>query len=142
LDKDFDGWNIQKKVIEDRSADVLFHASEIWWCSVGINIATESCGKGSNFRRPVLVLRKLSRSSFIGIPLTSQPKTGTWFAEISVHGEPRWALLYQIRMFSTNRLQRRMTTLEAVDMVKIKQNLETLLELSNSSPEPEFRIGG
>jgi mRNA interferase MazF len=127
--KDFDRWNIVKQQHETRSPDLLYHTGEIWWCTIGINIGVESCGKGGYFRRPVLVLKKLSRKCFIGIPLSTQAKTGSWFQEIIIHDNPRWALLYQIRSFSTNRLQRRLATLEGADFLLIKQKLKTLLEL-------------
>jgi mRNA-degrading endonuclease toxin of MazEF toxin-antitoxin module len=131
MKKDFDAWNSTKKQLEDRKKDFLFSEREIWWCSVGLNVATESCGKGETYQRPVLILKKLSRNSFIGIPLSTQEKNGTWFTDVSVHGEKRYVLLYQIRMFSTNRFQRRLATLDDADFNKVKEKLETLLELPN-----------
>lgn len=131
MNKDFDKWNEKKKILEKRSSDFLFHSGEIWWCSVGLNIAMESCGKGIEFQRPVLVLKKLSRTIFIGIPLSSKKKIGSWFIDITIHGEKRFALLYQIRMFSTNRFQRRLAALDDNDFSRIKEKLEALLELSN-----------
>jgi mRNA-degrading endonuclease toxin of MazEF toxin-antitoxin module len=129
--KDFDKWNIEKKRLESLKSHFLFKSGDIWWCSVGLNIKEESCGKGLQYRRPVLVLRKLSRTTFIGIPLSTQKKEGSWFCDITVLGKKEYVLLYQIRMFSTNRFQRRMTTLDDNDFTKVKQKLEVLLELSN-----------
>lgn len=129
MEKDFDKWNSKKKGLEKLSARFLFKTGEIWWCSVGLNIMAESCGKGENFQRPVLVLKKLSVENFIGIPLSSKKKEGTWFCEITVHGEKRYALLYQIRMFSANRFQRRLASLDDADFKKVKEKLEALLEL-------------
>ncbi len=71
----------------------------------------------------------MSAESFIGIPLSTQEKTGTWFIDITIHGEKRYALLYQIRMFSTNRFQRRLTSLDDTDFIRVKEKLEALLEL-------------
>jgi mRNA interferase MazF len=130
MKKDFDTWNSKKKVIEEKQTKYLFKTGDIWWCSVGINVQSESCGKGEEYQRPVLILRKLSANSFIGIPLSTQKKEGSWFADITVHNEVRYALLYQIRMFSTNRFQRRLATLDDNDMAKVKKKLETLLEFS------------
>ena len=130
MKKDFDKWNIEKKRIESIQSNFLFKSGDIWWCSVGLNIKEESCGKGDMFRRPVLVLRKLSKTTFIGIPLSTQKKEGSWFCDISILSKTQYVLLYQIRMFSTNRFQRRITTLDDSDFKKVKQKLETLLELS------------
>ena len=130
--KDFDKWNEKKKLLETSDLKLYFHEGEIWWCSIGINIAKESCGKGHTFRRPILILKKLSPTTFIGIPLSTQPKHGSWFQMVKVFGINRYALLYQIRMFSTNRFQRRMTAVNKDDFIKVRQKLETLLELSHS----------
>jgi len=97
--------------------------------SVGLNIKTESCGKGKDFQRPVLILKKLSKDNFIGIPLSTKKKEGTWFCEITVRGEKRYALLYQIRMFNIIRFQRRFASLDDTDIKKIKEKLKQLLEL-------------
>jgi mRNA-degrading endonuclease toxin of MazEF toxin-antitoxin module len=130
MEKDFDIWNQKKKQIEIRDKDFLFHTGEVWWCSIGLNIATESCGKGLDYQRPVLIIKKLSRTSFIGVPLSTQEKTGTWFTTITLQSEKRYVLLYQVRMFSTKRFQRRLATLDDSDMLKVKEKLKLLLELS------------
>ena len=129
MEKDFDKWNSKKKELEKLSKKFLFRTGDIWWCSIGLNVKAESCGKGEDYQRPVLVLRKLSGENFIGIPLSSRKKEGTWFCEITVHGEKRYALLYQIRMFSINRFQRRLALLDETDLKKVKEKLEALLEL-------------
>ncbi len=129
--KDFDQWNKKKKELENKKRDLLFHTGEVWWCAVGMNIAEESCGKGETYRRPVLVFKKLSRNNFIGIPLSMQEKIGSWFIDIPIQGQKRFALLHQIRMFSTNRFQRRLTTLDSADFARVKEKLEALLELSH-----------
>lgn len=130
MEKDFDKWNLRKKELEKLETKFLFKTGEIWWCSVGLNIKAESCGKGDSFQRPVLIIRKLSSVSFVGIPLSSKKKDGTWFCEITVRGEKRYALLYQIRMFSINRFQRRLAFLDDADFKKVKEKLKALLELS------------
>ncbi len=129
MEKDFDQWNIKKKRLEEIKERFLFKQGEIWWCSVGLNIKNESCGKGKEYQRPVLILKKLSSESFIGVPLSTKEKTGSWFIEITLHGEKRCALLYQIRMFSTNRFQHRLAALDNTDFDRVKEKLKTLLEL-------------
>lgn len=130
MDKNFDDWNNKKKVLENRQEKFLFKEGDIWWCSVGLNIKEESCGKGEDFQRPVLVLKKLSGNSFIGVPLSTKEKIGTWFTDINIFNEKRCVLLYQIRMFSSNRFQRRLATLDDNDFSKVKEKLKALLELS------------
>ncbi len=129
--KDFDKWNEKKKLLDKKDINFFFKESEVWWCSVGINVAVESCGKGNTFRRPILILKKLSNDAFIGIPLSTQSKFGSWFTFVSILGLKRCALLYQVRMVSANRLQRRVTALDSEDFALVKQKLEKLLELCN-----------
>ncbi len=129
MEKDFDKWNNVKKGLENNQGKFFFKEGEIWWMSVGLNIANESCGKGDIFRRPVLVLRKLSGNSFVGLPLSSKEKIGSWFAEVSISNQKRCVLLYQIRMFSTNRFESRMATLDDNDFKNVKEKLGQLLKL-------------
>ena len=85
----YDLWNEQKKVLAVTQKKILFKEGDIWWCSLGLNIGTESYGKGETFRRPVLIIKKLSGDACITLPLTSKQKIGTWFAEITVHQEKK-----------------------------------------------------
>src|SRR3989338_2328477 len=87
MQKDFDQWNKHKKNLDGLKKDLLFKQGEVWWCAVGANIAEESCGKGEFFGRPVLVLKKLSGRNFIGIPLSTKSKIGTWFTDVRVQGQ-------------------------------------------------------
>lgn len=129
MEKDFDKWNNKKKLFEKSNARFLFKTGEIWWCSVGLNIKTESCGKGEDFQRPILILKKLSKESCIGVPLSTQKKIDTWFCEISIGGEKRYALLYQIGMFNSVRFQRRLVVFDDTDFKQVKEKLKQLLEL-------------
>jgi hypothetical protein len=53
----------------------LVNEGDIWWCAIGENIGVETSGKGRNFTRPVIIIKKFGRLAFFGIPLTSK-KTG------------------------------------------------------------------
>jgi mRNA interferase MazF len=128
----YDQWNIQKKALSKSKQRYLFKEGEIWWCSLGLNVGTESFGKGETFRRPVLILKKLSSETCIALPLTSKEKNGSWFVDIPVKGEVNWVMLYQIRMIHIKRFQRRLSVLEELDFLRVKEKLETLLELSDN----------
>lgn len=84
MEKDFDGWNTKKKRVEIDARKTLFREGEIWWCAVGVNVGQESCGKGNLYRRPILIIKKLSRENCIGLPVSTKQKSGSWFVEISV----------------------------------------------------------
>jgi mRNA interferase MazF len=57
----------------------LVNEGDLWWCSIGENVGVEVSGKGVNFTRPVIVLRKFGRLAFFGIPTTTNTdRKGTW----------------------------------------------------------------
>ncbi|MEK7658251.1 MAG: type II toxin-antitoxin system PemK/MazF family toxin [Patescibacteria group bacterium] len=128
----FNSWNIKKQEIHfsDRTEDIYFKEGQIWWCSVGQNVGSESFGKGEYFMRPILIIKKLSSDLCIALPLTSKKKTGTWFEEITFAGEKICVLLYQIRTFNKKRFQRKMGELDQKYFMRVKEKLEALLELS------------
>jgi mRNA interferase MazF len=81
--KDFDAWNRVKRKLDsiqlvpqfrngEMQLDPKFHAREIWWCRIGINVGAEICGKGPAFTRPVLIIKKASTTTFVGLTLTTK----------------------------------------------------------------------
>ncbi len=129
MHKDFDSWNEKKKNLDSSNKKFLFKEREIWWCSVGINVGNESCGKGRDFRRPVLILKKLSKYCVIGLPISSQLKNGDWFCEVETLMGKRNVMLSQIKMFNSNRFQHKLHILDEKTFKIIKQKLKNLLEL-------------
>ena len=140
----YNTWNIKKQGIglSEHTKELFFKEGQVWWCSLGINIGSESFGKGENFRRPILVIKKLSADLCVALPLTSQEKTGTWFIDITLQGQKRWALLYQIRTLHKKRFSVIIGELAYDDFSRVKEKLETLLELSVNRHPAEARIKG
>ncbi len=139
--KDFDKWNEKKKNIDldTNVKDIYFKEGQIWWCSFGLNIGGESYGKGENFRRPVLIIKKLSADLCIALPLTSKKKEGSWFLDITFQDEKRWVMLYQIKMLDKKRFYLKIGELDNLDLSRVKEKLEKLLKLSNRhSGNPEI----
>jgi mRNA interferase MazF len=88
MHKDFDSWNLLKKKIQIKNSVPSFKSKEIWWCNLGINIGSEQDGKGLLFSRPVLVIKKISRQLFVGIPLSSKIKEDKIFFNKFYHVIP------------------------------------------------------
>ena len=126
----FDDWNTLKKELQEKErSNIRFKEWDIWWVSIGQNIRSESYWKWENYRRPVLIVRKLSKESCICIPLSSKIKTWTWFCEYKHQWERATALLYQIKMIHINRFQRRLWYMDDSDFKNIKKRLKELLNL-------------
>ena len=78
VDERFDEWNIFKKRINVRNNQIFFHEREIWFVHLGKNVGHEQDG-GSEFLRPVIILKKFNQRLFWGIPLSMKKKEGKFY---------------------------------------------------------------
>lgn len=122
----FDDWIEVKKELHRSNRVQAMKEGEIWWCAVGENVGVEINGKSSTFARPMLIFRKLSRFGFLGIPLTSKPHTGSWYAGFRFQGRDQVAVLSQIRVVSVSRLYTRMGNIDDTDKVTISKAFKKL----------------
>ena len=111
-------WNIIKEDFHKTPNEKiqLLRQGEIWWVGVGENVGVEINGKSEYFSRPVLVLKKLSRYGFMGIPLTSQEHSGSWYAKFAFQDKIQTAVLSQARVYSTSRLYSRIGQIPNSDL--------------------------
>ena len=98
-------------LLKDKHTTHLFKEGDIWWCSIGINVGVEIYGKGKYFARPVIIFKKFAANSFLGIPLTTQPKTGIWYIPLVYSNKKQYAILSQVRTFDSRRLRDKMGAL-------------------------------
>jgi len=100
----FDKWNVVKQNLNKKKKPIIFYQGNIYFMSIGKNIGYEVYGKGELFLRPVLVYKKLSKNTFLGIPLTSQEKQGSYFFSFSYKKDQvSTAMLHQMRVFDIER---------------------------------------
>lgn len=142
MEKDFDAWNEKKKMLDTNKRNLLFKEGEVWWCSLGLNVGEEVYGKGQDFRRPVVILRKLSSNSCIVIPTSTKKREGSWYHYLHVQDKDRWVLMNQVRFVSANRLYVRESALSRDEFEELKESVAGLLGLEKWSPEHEPRISG
>ncbi len=122
----FDAWNIVKKSLEQKDKVEFFKERQIWWCSVGQNLGSESYGKGRTFTRPVLVFKKLSGNIFLGLPLTTKIKQGSWYMVIRHQTREVTVLYHQARIFDKKRLVDSLGEIDDADFAKIKTGFANL----------------
>lgn len=130
MEKDFDTWNGRKKTLDVTKRNLLFKEGEIWWCSIGVNVGEEVYGKGENFRRPVVILKKLSHNSCIVMPTTTRERSGSWFHHLHIKNKDRWVMMNQMRFISGNRLWVRESSLSYEELSELKKSVAQLLGLS------------
>jgi len=129
--KQYDQWNKIKKDTENQSNRFIFKVREIYWVRVGQNIGYEVYGKGEEFLRPVLIIRKFSKESFLGIPLTSAYKDDMFHYQFSPinKNKQNYAMLSQIKLFSSKRIHDKMGKISVDDFKKLKIKLKDLIGL-------------
>ena len=100
----FDKWNKLKKQLHLKKEIIEFYQGNIYFISIGKNIGYETLGKKELFLRPVLVYKKLSKSTFVGIPLTSKVKNGSYYFSFNYKKDvTSTAMLNQMRVFDIRR---------------------------------------
>ena len=126
MEKDFDRWNDCKKVTHLHTPP-LFSEGQVWWCRLGLNVGDEQDGKGHTFLRPVLVVRKFSRTVFIGVPLSTKLKENRFYGRVMFKGREQSVLLSQIRLLDARRLHEKMRELPVYEVQRIKAEIQRLI---------------
>jgi len=128
MQKDFDRWNTEKKIIHARVRTPFCHEREVWWCTLGLNVGSEQDGSGVEYRRPVLVLKHLSKETFLAVPLTtSVNKHPLRFPVGKIDGEEAQAILSQLRVVDTRRLVRKIESLDSRLFENIRKAVKGML---------------
>src|SRR5436189_4708293 len=84
MEKDFDRWNELKKQVNSGELLPLYHAREIWWAHLGVNVGYEQDGTGPSYERPVLIIRGFSPHVCLIVPLTTSQKRDRFYITAGV----------------------------------------------------------
>ena len=126
--KKFNEWNEIKKQIDERKKSINFKEREVYWTRIGENIGFEQNGKGEQFSRPVLVLKKFTKDMFFGVPLSTTIRDGSFFHTFSfLEDKQSSALLLQAKMFDSKRLNKKIGMINKNDFEKLKFEFKELL---------------
>lgn len=125
----FDKWNkIKKNTNKDKNLR-YFHEREVFYIRLGKNIGFEQNGKGQEFIRPVVVIKKFSKYIFWGIPLSRMTKKGKYYYNFSfLDGVTSSALLSQLKLIDTRRLLNKIGVVDKMDMQEIKKRTINLFK--------------
>jgi mRNA interferase MazF len=128
MEKDFDGWNTQKKATHIRKDMLLYHERDVRWCRLGVNIGFEQDGTGENRARPVIVLKAFSRFVCLVVPLTTSAKRNQYHVPIGVvGGREAFVIISQIRLIDTRRLDQKICVLDKVLFEKVRKAVKDML---------------
>jgi mRNA-degrading endonuclease toxin of MazEF toxin-antitoxin module len=128
MQKDFDGWNSEKQQVHARENVPFYHEREIWWCALGTNVGSEQDGAGAEYRRPILVLKGLSSTTLLAIPLTTSARNHPLRLALGlVDGKEAHALLSQMRVIDTKRLIRKIGYVNTELFARIRKTAKGML---------------
>jgi mRNA-degrading endonuclease toxin of MazEF toxin-antitoxin module len=99
---------------------------EIWWTSLGENIGNEIQGKDRNFTRPVIIYKRLSRTFYFVIPVTTQPHKGTWFVSYDFQGKSVTACIHQARAIDYRRLYSLLGHMDKASFARVQEAFRKL----------------
>ena len=127
--KDFDTWNIEKKLTERTSKEINFYEREVWWYIAGLNIGVEIDGKHEFFLRPCVVVRKFNKDMLLVVPTTTQEKTNKYYLKISgTESKTYNVCLSQIRTISSKRLFRKIDTINTKDYQLLLNKISDMIK--------------
>ncbi len=118
--KNFLGWFETKPKLENLTKRPLFQEREVWNCYWGCNVGFELDGKNEKYIRPVLVLKKMTHNTFLGIPLTTKLKNGSWYVKSTVQNTEGRYILSQIRVIDSKRLSHKIEQISEKEFRTVK----------------------
>ncbi|MEK7579472.1 MAG: type II toxin-antitoxin system PemK/MazF family toxin [Patescibacteria group bacterium] len=126
--KDFNGWNKQKKRLHQNKRKTYFDKREVWWCALGVNVGFEQDGAGYAHQRPVVILKKLSRETCLVVPLTTSNRTHPLRLPAGVTGgKESYAILSQVRVVDVGRFMEKVGTIEIEKFDEIRKTIKDML---------------
>ena len=126
--KKFNEWNEVKKETDLSEKSHLFKEREIYNAKIGENIGFEQSGKGDEFVRPVLIVKRLTKEMFFGVPLSTTLREGSFFYGFEfIAGKHSTALLVQTRLFSSRRLLNKIGMINKDDFKNLREKLNGLM---------------
>ncbi len=129
--EEYDKWNIVKKRAQITNNAVGFKERDIYWLRLGKNIGSEEYGKGDEYQRPVVIIKKLTNELFFGIPLSTILKDGSYFYTFSYRDKKGKArtncvMLLQLKAFDKKRLMGRIGMMPKEDFKNLLAKLREL----------------
>lgn len=125
--KDFINWHSKKSKLDLNEQRPYFHEGEIWYASIGLNIGYEQDGKGSDYLRPVLIIKKFNNEICWVVPLTHTSKNTIYYAHIKILGNESTAILSQLKLLDVKRFSHRIYKISDEDFKLVTKKLKELI---------------
>ena len=99
---------------------------DIFWVNIGENVGAEINGKGEDFSRPMIIMKKFSKHSFFAIPTSTQMHAGSWYLKYNENGKEVVACLHQARAIDYRRISNKIGKLSLEDFARLKSEFQKL----------------
>ncbi len=127
--KNFGEWHSQKSNLQENKNRPFFHEREMWFSSIGLNLGFEQDGKGEEFLRPIIVVKKFNNEVCWVVPTTKKDKKGKYYFQFEYReGESTSAILSQLRLIDSKRLSYKIGMVPENDFEEIKKRLSSFLK--------------
>jgi len=121
---EFDKWNkIKQKIHNKWQKQFYVKQREIWYINLWINIWDEENWKNNDFRRPVLVLKKVW-SLYLCLSMTSKGKDENYFYYKFKNNS--YVILSQVKSIDRKRFLDKYETMDKQNFKEIKKRLKTM----------------
>jgi mRNA-degrading endonuclease toxin of MazEF toxin-antitoxin module len=129
MEKDYKNWHNKKKEVNNDRPRVFFKEREIWFCYLGENVGFEQDGRGKEFLRPVIILKKFNNEILWAIPLTKirKKKSPYYFSFSFRRDEISSAIISQIRLVDAKRLKYKIGDIGEKDFEFVKKKIRQLV---------------
>ena len=130
MSKNFQEWHTQKNDLHENNIRVFFHEREVWFTSLGANIGFEQDGKGKEFLRPIIIVKKFNNEILWMVPTTKRNKKGKYYFTFSYNEEDEHttAIISQLRLIDSKRLKYKIGIINEEDFVEMKKRIISLLK--------------
>ena len=125
--KDFIDWHSKKSKLDLIKQRPHFHEGEIWYVSLGLNVGYEQDGKGDNYLRPILIIRKFNNEICWIVPLTHTLKNTIHYAHIKVLENESVAILSQLKLLDAKRFSHIICKISNEDFKLVTKKLKDLI---------------
>jgi len=125
--KIFKQWLKLKFHIHKYDKRPFFNEREIWWAQFGQNIGDEENGKGDQFLRPVIVLRKFNKNICLVAPTSTKVKDNKYYYKIRYNDKDYSVLISQIRIIDAKRFRKRIARLSKYELDCIKKEISKVI---------------
>jgi mRNA interferase MazF len=122
----FDIWNRIKKQTESKGRPE-YSEGDVWMCRLGENVGVEEDGKGDQFLRPVLVLKKFNKEFCFIVPLSTTSKRGRYYAMFRFKNSESVCLVSHARSVDCKRFLYKMGSAPKETVSDIKEKTRDML---------------